>query len=116
MAFPTLSINPVYPLKEGRDDFTIKSATEAGVVKTRARYTKSRKSFQVKYENMSTTDKNLLDAHITAVKGAADSFAWTHPASAVTYTVRYASPPEFELASYDGSTYLYNTDFTLVEV
>jgi len=116
MAFPTLSTLPSFPLKQSREDYTIKSSMEAGVIKTRARYTRSRKTFQLQYQNLTAADIVLLDAHLDEVLGITTSFSWTNPATNVTYTVRYGNLPEYELTGHNGVTYQYNTSFSLVEV
>ena len=114
--FPTLSIYPIYPLKESRVDNTIKSDTEAGYVITRARYSKVRKKFNIIYQLLTAADKALLDTFIDTVSGATDSFTWVHPASGTSYTVRFEDPPEIELTGFDGTSYYYVASFTLVEV
>lgn len=116
--FPTLSTPPTYPLKEkwGDEDQTIKSKTESGYVISRSRYTRNRKIFTVKYENITAADKSSLDAFLDTVNGAADSFTWVHPASSISYVVRFETSPEFELALFDGASYYYNVEFVLAEV
>lgn len=114
--FPTLSIPPVYPIKEDRADRAIKSKTEAGYTITRARYSKVRKIFDVQYENMNSADKVLFDALLDAVKETVDYFSWTHPATGTTYTVRFDETPKPELSRSDGSDYYYAVSFRLIEV
>ena len=116
--FPTLSIPPIYPLKEkwGDDDQTIKSKTESGYIITRSRYTRNRKVFTVNYENITAADKALLDTFLDTVNGLTDYFTWVHPASGVSYTVRFDEIPEFSLTMYEGSSYYYSVEFTLREV
>ena len=110
--FPTLSQNPSYPLGESREDATIRSSFEAGYEHTRPRFTRSRKSWNVKYEMLPYADVSTLDTFITTVREGADSFVWTHPSSLVTYTVTFSEIPKFENTIL---TY-YSVDFTLRQV
>lgn len=112
--FPTLSKLPSYPLTEGKEDITMKSSMETGKLKTRYRYTKLRRNWSFKLENITATDKASLDSFVTTVHGATDIFTWTHPVSG-EYSVRFSNIPVLELIGYDGSSYLYNTDIALLE-
>lgn len=116
--FPTLSIPPVYPLKEkwGDDDQTIRPKTEAGYVITSSKYSRNRKVFTVTYENLSAADKTALDSFLDTVNGLTDYFTWVHPASGISYTVRFDTIPEFNLTMYEGASYYYSTEFVFVEV
>jgi len=112
--YPTLSKKPTYPLSEEREDNTIKSRFESGYQKTRSRYTRVRRKFQIKYMNLGSVDTALLDAFIDTVDGATDSFTWTHPVTGTSYTVRFEAPPKKSNTGYDGAQYLSDYDFVLV--
>lgn len=94
--FPTLSRNPSFPLEEIVEENTIRSNFEAGYELTRPRFTRMRKTFSVKYELLTNTDKQLIDNFYVQMKGGSGSFTWTNPITAVNHTVRFAEPPKFE--------------------
>ena len=100
MAFPNLSVQP-YPIKESRDDSTIRYEFEGGYEHTRARYTRVRKIFTLEYHLLPDADKVLIENHVNSVSGGADSFDWTHPKTSTVYSVRYSKLPEFEYRVYD---------------
>jgi len=114
--YPTLTVLPSVPIKEATEDPVIKSDFEAGYVHTRARYTRFRHQFTIKYDNMPNADKVTLDAFCDTVHGSVTSFAWTHPLTSTVYTVRFDKRPQFESGEYDGTGYVWNTEFTFVEV
>lgn len=111
--FPTLSTPPKYPLKMTRDDFSLKSPSEAGYVHARSRFTRQRRRWELSYENVTQTDANLIEAFVTTV-GTVDSFTWAHPASG-QYTVRFDSPPKQEMTHWS-SVYYYSYEIILMEV
>jgi len=94
--FPVLSRNPSYPFEEQHEENTIRSQFEAGYEQTRPRFTRMRKTFTLKYELMSSTDKEAVENFYIQQKGGAGSFSWTHPLTNNTHTVRFAEPPKFE--------------------
>ena len=116
MDYPTLTKNPSPPIKESTEDPVIKSDFEAGYVHTRLRYTRQRHQFDIIYENISNADKVTLDTFCDTVHGSVTSFNWVHPITNVTYVVRFDKRPQFESGQYDGTGYVWNTEFTLVEV
>ena len=78
--FPTLSIPPAYPLNESYEDLTIRTGYEAGYDHTRPKYTTAfRKTYNVKYTNITQYDKLLLDSFIATVDGGGSSFIWANP-------------------------------------
>lgn len=111
--FPTLSIGPNYPIKETPEDSTIQSEFDGGYTQTRPRFTRIRKTFELKYDNLiSDSDKSALESFAETVKGGSLSFTWTHPVTSVSYTVRFKKTPEYEYVHYGW----WKTSFTLVEV
>ena len=114
--YPTLT--ELYPssLKEATEDPVIKSDMEAGYVHTRVRYTRFRHQFEISYKNLPNADKLTLDTFCDTVYGSVTSFTWVHPITSVSYTVRFDKRPQFEAQEYDGASYRWNVDFTLVEV
>lgn len=111
MAFPTLSVNPNFPIKEGKMPSSIKSKTEGGYVLARSRFERERHFFVIAYSLLSNADKVLLKAHIDSVKDITP-FDWTHPVTSTTYTVRYQNVPELDYAQYQR----WNTNFVLEQI
>jgi hypothetical protein len=87
--FPTLTMLPSFPLDEEQEDVTIRTEMEAGYTHTRKRYTRTRITFTVKYDMITTSDKTTLEAFIGTVEQGGFSFSWTHPQSSVTHTVKF---------------------------
>ena len=111
MAFPTLSVSCNFPIEEGRETSSIKSAFESGYVLTRARFTRQRLTFKISYTLLSNADKALLEAHLASVLDITP-FDWTHPVSAVTYSVRYQTVPQWQYAQYQR----WNISFVLEQI
>lgn len=114
-AFPTLTAIQAVPMTEETEDATIRSAFEAGYEHTRPRFTRARKTWTIRYEYMSNTDKTTLDAFVTTVRQGADSFSWTNPQDSVVYTVRFSSIPKYELVLNRDGGY-WNLDFQIKQV
>lgn len=116
-AFPSLSINPVYPISESREDSTIKSDQEAGYQITRQRYSRVRKKWNLTYQYLVDADYTALTTFIdVTVKGGADMFTWTHPITSVSYNVRFENPPVIKAVSRFNGTTIYSADISLTEV
>lgn len=111
MAYPTLSVNPNFPIDESVEQSSIKSRFEAGYVLTRARFTRERKKFGIAYTLLSNADYTLLKAHVDSVLDITP-FDWTHPVSSVTYSMRYQSVPQFQYIFYQR----WNVSFVLEQV
>ncbi len=78
LTFPTLSIPPSVELwGEGEsDDPTIKSPAEAGLIKTRARFTRIPRMWRIGYKLLPETEKNFIRSFEDAVKVGSDAFYW----------------------------------------
>lgn len=114
--FPTLTAIPAVPMTEETEDATIRSPFEAGYEHTRPRFTRVRKTWTIRYEYMSTSDKNTLDTFINStVHQGSDSFSWTNPQDSTSYTVRFLSLPKYELVLNTGGG-LWNLEFQLRQV
>jgi len=116
-AYPTLASKPQLPIQQKYVDATIRSApTEIGYEITRARNNRTRREWTVKYDLMTAADFALLeDFAMNTVQMGAEIFTWTHPATGVTYNVRFSAAPE------SGTTWVkltvgYQVAFTLREV
>ena len=113
--FPDLSIDPERPLKEEREDSTIRSNQEGGYETTRQRFTRIRRKWGVNYKLMPQADKDLLTAFLETVGGGADLFNWTHPITSEAVVVRFQKPPSFDNVEF-GAVQYYDVTFTLNEV
>lgn len=61
---------------------------EAGYVQSTAKWTRSRKIFEMTWSGMTDSDKETLESFFDSSLGSA--FTWTHPLSGQTYTVMFA--------------------------
>jgi phage-related protein len=87
---------------------------EAGYRQTRPRFTRVPKKWHIAYPGIMTdTDQTTLEAFEVTVKYGADSFTWTHPKTAVQYTVRFASLVEYRFGISDS---YWAFEFDLEEV
>lgn len=114
-AFPSLSINPSWPLDpDGEiEDATLRSPFEGGYELTRQKFTRTRRNWGVQYSTLNQTDKDALATfEKDTVKGGADSFTWTHPKTATVYTVRFKEPVKYAYVTVG----LYTASFMLREV
>ena len=59
----------------------------AGYVQSRAKWTRSRKVFELSWNAMSDADKETLETFFGDNIGG--TFTWTHPLSGISYTVRF---------------------------
>ncbi len=110
--FPTLTVSCSFPINEDREDSTIRSGYEAGYEHTRPRFTRTRRKFTIKYQNILADDKEDLEDFVDTVREGADIFTWTHPLTSITYNVRFDPIPRFELVGPN----LWNCEFGLKEV
>ena len=99
MAFPTLSINPSVRdwTEEKAFDPTIRSRSEGGYVKTRARCTRIPRKWHMVYDALSKTDKETLEEYEDDQQVGAGSFNWTNPLNSTTYSVRFAGPVKYTM-------------------
>lgn len=95
MAFPTLSRRAI-DVETTNEDNAIKHSIEAGYEFRRPRFTRTRRTFKVQYDLLSTADKELLKTHFDSV-GTHTSFTWTDLDSN-SFSVFYDSPLSFTRA------------------
>jgi len=77
-------------------DPTIRTPKDAGYVQTRARFTSIPRTYHVRYEALTTHDKNLIYTfEKTTVVGGSEAFDWAIPTSGGTISVRFASPVSY---------------------
>ncbi|NOX15957.1 MAG: phage tail protein [Epsilonproteobacteria bacterium] len=91
MSFPILSLNPT-TIAEKKASNTISVEFDGGYKQTRERNTRDLKKFTVSYPTLPKADKDLILAHLDAVRGSTP-FAWVHADTNITYSVRYADMP-----------------------
>ncbi len=100
MDFPTLSKVPTYPLNETRENNKISASMEAGYKVSRPRFTRTRRTFIVTYEGLTSTDKDTLDDfYEDDCNGGVSLFNWTHPESSVVYPVVFAKQIAYSITS-----------------
>jgi len=85
MAWP--NIESPSSMTERKRKGQIKSDFAAGYVQSRAKWTRSRKVFELSWKGMSDADKETLEAFFGDNIG--DTFIWAHPLSDTSYTVRF---------------------------
>jgi hypothetical protein len=104
-AFPTIA-SPSYPYDEEPEDQGISSGMENGSEISRARFTRSRLVFYLRWRSLSKTDyESLMDFYMNTVKGSSLVFTWTcnNPNSKFynqAFSVRFASKPKFNNSTF----------------
>lgn len=89
MNFPSSIPNPEYPFKVEHEDNSITSKFEDGTVQSRLKFTKSRKTWTLKWNGMKQSHYNILENFIVnSAKHKANVFNWVCPADDTTYSVR----------------------------
>ena len=87
--FPTLP--KPWEIKETSITDTIATPFESGYVQTRSRNTRPRKRWVLAWGMLTTAQVGTLRTFFeTTVRGKAGAFNWTHPFTAVVYSVRFA--------------------------
>lgn len=95
-AFPNIGL-PSYAYEEEAEDPGISSQMENGSVISRARFTKSRLKFTLKYILTYEQKETLLDFYRNTAKGSSSLIEWVHPDTKSefynqTFNVRFAEP------------------------
>ena len=79
--FPNIS-NPAYPFTESFENNSLMSKFEDGTVLSRPKFTKSRRTWKLKWQGLPSNEYVLLRDFIrNTVKYSAKTFMWTNPAS-----------------------------------
>jgi hypothetical protein len=90
-------LNPSYGTTIDVEDTSLTSSMSDGVVQGRRKFTKSRKTWELKWDALPTAQYlTLMDFIQNTVYFAALSFSWTCPLDGKTYTVRYSGKDKFE--------------------
>jgi phage-related protein len=110
---------PDYPnvqLPSGCEEVTenpaIRTEFETGIVQTRARYTRARRTWQISWEYMRGADYRVLRNFFAQMYGGSLSFNWTHPTENTVFNVRFLNEIRASNQSYD----FWNVSMTLEEV
>ena len=91
MNFPNIK-PPNFPLDENLQDPGIRSPMENGSVVSRARYTRIRRIFNLRWSSLPNADKEtLFNFYENDIRGSSLTFNWTHPETLKTYVVRMTS-------------------------
>jgi len=96
-SFPTLqrrgteTHNPVVGAMDSQMayDPVVRSQSEGGYAKTRARYTRIARQWTVHYDWLTKTNKNTIKTFEDARVAGSESFTWTNPEDSAEYTVRF---------------------------
>ncbi len=116
VAFPTLSVGPITVDPSRAFDPSLSSKKEDGKEISRRKYTGNKQKFDLVYDNLTTTDRNLLRTMEDDAGVRADTITWTNedPNDGTTYTVRLTT--EGIIFKNKVSDYsLYTATFTFVE-
>jgi len=70
-------------------DPAIRSLSEGGYVKSRARFTRISRRWTIRYDWMSQANKDTLKTFEDARGAGAEDFTWTNPENDTNYTVRF---------------------------
>lgn len=115
--FPNISL-PSYPFDEEFEDTTIRSKFEDGSQQSRRKFTRSRRTWTVKWQGLSNSDYVRLKNFIRdEAKFGAVSFMWTNPGSLTSperevIEVRIANVGKFTMSTMDR----WDGELTLQEV
>jgi len=115
VTFPNLSKYPSdkYHIETLAYDPSIRTQAEDGVVMSRARFTTTKKRWEITYDNLTETDKGLLDTMQGDAMVGGDTITWTNPKDDIEYIVRLAEPIEFSMKVEDVS--LWETTIIFIE-
>lgn len=101
---------------EEQIDSTVSGELEGGYKHTRARSTRTpRKRFTTGFTQLTDSLKGTLETFFDA-RGTHTSFVYTHPVSAVTYTVRFNAAPRFKYVGMGGNHLWTVSSLVLEEV
>jgi len=94
---------------------TIRSISDGGYVKTRARFTRISRKWTIKYNWMTRANKNTVKTFEDARQAGSEAFTWPNPSDSTSYTVRFLSPITY--IAHQNTNYLWwMVGFVLEEV
>jgi hypothetical protein len=116
--FPNLAKSPSVAIEQEYEDPTIRDEMENGLVSTRPRWHRIRRTFRVPYTGLPPADQQAIDDFVTKyTKGGSGDFYWVHPETGFAHHVRFAKgglPRLSQLNTANGIR--YNCSFALEEV
>ncbi len=96
-------------------DPTIRSLSEGGYVKSRARFTRIAHKWTIRYDWLSQANKNTLKTFVDdTVVGGSDSFTWPNPEDSVDYVTRFLGAVRYR-AHPDANFLFWMVEFVLEE-
>lgn len=99
-------------LQETKIKGQLRSDFENGSVQSAAKWTRSRKKFELSWDSMSKTDKSTLETFFDNNLGG--TFTWTNPADNQEYIVRFAED-EINMSPKLGNINYWKVDLELEE-
>ena len=117
ISFPNIS-KPSYPLNIETENNSLTSKFEDGTVQSRPKFTRSRRTFTVKWNGLPNKEYLILDKFIReTVKYSSETFLWENPASyslpeTEALEVRIINVGKAEMSVLDK----WNVELTLQEV
>ena len=117
ISFPNIS-RPSYPLNIDTENNSLMSKFEDGTVQSRPKFTRSRRTFTVKWNGLPNKEYLILDKFIReTVKYSSETFSWVNPAtyntdSEETLEVRIINVGKAEMSTLD----MWDVELTLQEV
>lgn len=100
---------------EKAHDPTIRSESDGGYVKSRARFTRLPEKWNICYTWLSQANKNTIKDFEEARLIGSESFTWTNPEDGISYTVRFLGLVRY--TPHASTNYLWWTvEFELEEV
>lgn len=116
--FPVEIGAPSYPMESEPEDRGIISPFEDGSQQSRAKFTRSRRTWTVSWAGISVNAKKIFENfYRNTTAGSAEAFVFVFPPEIVggeseTVKVRFSAPPKFRLGQYNQ----YTVDAVLKEV
>lgn len=89
--YPSVLPSPVFPIASSPDDPSLRDDFENGMAQTRAKYTRIRRRWTIKYNALTIAQRNTLYAFYLSVLGGSEAFEWENPEDDETYVVRIIS-------------------------
>ena len=96
-------------------DPAIRSTSEGGYVKSRGRFTRISRKWTVKYNWLTTVNKDKIKDFEDDQYAGSDFFTWTNPADDTAYTVRFLGLVIYKAHPHTNFLY-WMADFVLEEV
>ena len=77
-------------IEETSTDPAIKTEFESGIVQSRARYTRIRRTLELSWNALTNSDYQALRAFYNSQHGGAIIFTWINPQDSNSYSVRFS--------------------------